>query len=231
MVDTISSSFSSSMSGMIEGTKNFRQAMQSMAQGIERELVKMATDSAATWVKSQIAEVAGFQAKEVAKTGAAATGAAAREGIGAGEAASGVATMIGNAIKTITVDAGQAGAGVAAFLAPIMGPGAVAAGAATQGAVLSMAAFDIGAYRLDEDQIAMVHKNELIMPAAEAGAFRSMLSGAASGGVTGGGDTHHHYSGDIHVNAAQGDIEKLIKANPKGAARGFYYLVKNGHHL
>ena len=46
---------------------------------------------------------------------------------------------------------------------------------------------DIGAYNIPTDQLAMVHKNELIMPAPQASAFRSMLeSGGAGGGGQGG---------------------------------------------
>ena len=92
-------------------------------------------------------------------------------------------SIIGNAVKSITVSAGEAGAGVTAFMAPFIGPAAVAEGAAVKGAVLSLAVFDIGAWQIDQDQIAMVHRNEMVMPAAEAGAFRSMLSSAANGGV------------------------------------------------
>jgi hypothetical protein len=62
---------------------------------------------------------------------------------------------------------------------------------------------DIGAYNIPTDQLAMVHKNELIMPAPQASAFRSMLeSGGAGGGGQGGGDTHNW-----HISGAQSPIE------------------------
>ena len=87
--------------------------------------------------------------------------------------------------------------GVSGFLAPVLGPAAVpaglAAGAAISAGARGIAAFDIGAYNVPRTQMALVHQNELIMPAPEAGAFRSLLSGAAQGGGgSRGGDVHHH---------------------------------------
>jgi hypothetical protein len=77
---------------------------------------------------------------------------------------------------------------------------------------------DIGAWDTPQNQLAMVRKNELVMPAPEAGAFRSMLSGAAQGGGgSGGGDTHNHF---WNIRGAQSPIEtaravaKAWNANP-----------------
>lgn len=59
-----------------------------------------------------------------------------------------------------------------------------------------VAGFGSGAYNLGEDQLAMVHKNEMIIPAGPAGAFRAWmsragglgsLSGMAGGGAPSGG--------------------------------------------
>ena len=41
---------------------------------------------------------------------------------------------------------------------------------------------DIGAWNIPTDQLAMVHKNELVMPAPEAAQFRANLSAQAAGG-------------------------------------------------
>jgi len=62
----------------------------------------------------------------------------------------------------------------------LAGP-AAAGPAAAEATVISVgsglvAAADIGMWQSPSDQLAMIHKNELVMPAAEAGAFRSMLS-------------------------------------------------------
>ena len=62
----------------------------------------------------------------------------------------------------------------------LAGP-AAAGPAAAEATVISVgsglvAAADIGMWQSPSDQLAMIHRNELVMPAAEAGAFRSMLS-------------------------------------------------------
>ena len=73
----------------------------------------------------------------------------------------------------------------------------------------------------------MVHRNELVMPAAEAGAFRSMLSGQASGtGATSGasgGDTHHHYN--VAINAVDSASVKSLFSNN---AQALYAALKKG---
>ncbi|MGP0105981.1 hypothetical protein [Rhodoblastus sp.] len=162
---------------------------------------------------------------------AALAGASARAVADAAGAASGAAQLVANALKSITADAGVAGAGAAAQLAPFIGPAAVAEGAAVKGAVLSIGSFDIGAWQVDQNQIAMVHKNEMVMPAAEAGAFRSMLSGAAGGagaGAAPGGDTHVH----LNVSALDsGSVKSWLSNNSRQIMSAMNQAVKNGDHL
>jgi urease gamma subunit len=234
MVNTISGSFSSGIMGMIRGTETFRQMMLHVAGAITQQFVKLGVDLVANWAKTQIAQVVLSQSAEGQKTAAALAGAAARGGIASGEAMSGIASIIANAIKSITIDSGVAGAGAAAFSAPFIGPAAVAEGAAVKGAVMSMAAFDIGAWQIDQDQVAMVHRNEMVMPAAEAGAFRSMLSGAAQGGGVGagaaaaGGDTHVH----LNVSALDAHSVKNWLSNNSGQImKAMNQAVRNGDHL
>ena len=231
MVDTMSSSMASGITGMVEHTETFRQAMLSLERDVLSSFVKMGTDVVADWAKKQIALVALSLSTEGQQTAAKLAGATAREGVAAGESASGLGSLIASAVKAITVDAGQAAAGVTAFLAPVMGPAAVGAGAATEGAVLSMAAFDIGAYKLDQDQIAMVHKNEMVMPAAEAGAFRSMLSGAVNGSGPGGAATHNHtHNWNISTPDSDG-VRGFFQRNSRALAEGLNSAIGKGDHL
>ncbi|RAI17075.1 hypothetical protein CH337_17970, partial [Rhodoblastus acidophilus] len=99
-----------------------------------------------------------------------------------------------------------------------------------QGAVLSVAAFDIGAWSIPQDQLAMVHQNELIMPAAEAGAFRSMLNSQANGGsqAQSAGDTH------VHLNVSAMDaasVKSWLGANSRQIMKAMSQAVSNGDHL
>ncbi|MCI4680173.1 hypothetical protein K9U39_10955 [Rhodoblastus acidophilus] len=231
VVDSMASSFASGLTGMIFHARTLNQAMASVAQSVVSHFIRMGVEVVADWGKRQIALVVLSQTAESQKTAAALSGAAAREGIAGGEATSGLASIIANAIKSITVSAGEAGAGAAAFMAPFIGPGAVAEGAAVKGAVLAMGAYDIGAWQIDQDQIAMVHRNEMVMPAAEAGAFRSMLTNAANGGAAGaagGGDTHVH----LNVSALDaGSVKSWLSNNSRQIMKALDGAVRNGDHL
>ena len=173
------------------GTKNLQQALRSLNQAVVTQFVKMGVDIVADWAKKQLALAALSVTGEGQKTAAATAGAAARTGISAGEAAGGAGVYLRlGAAQHHRFGFGDLRRRVR-LSSPVMGPAAAGPAAAAQGAVMSVAAFDIGAWSIPQDQLAMVHHNELVMPAAEAGAFRSMLSGQASRGAQAqsGGDT------------------------------------------
>ena len=231
MIDSMSASFSTGLTGMIMGTKNFQQVLQSLAQSVVSQFVKMGVDVVADWAKKQLALAALSVAGEGQKTAAAMAGASARVGVSAGEAAAGQASILASVLKSITASAAKTFAGVFGFLAPVMGPAAAGPAAAAQGAVMSVAAFDIGAWSIPQDQLAMVHRNELVMPAAEAGAFRSLLSNQANGAGAasqGGGDTHVH----LNVNALDaGSVKNWLGNNSRQIMKAMNQAVKNGDHL
>ena len=140
--------------------------------------------------------------------------------------------MLASMLKSVPASASETFAGVFGFLAPVMGPAAAGPAAAAQGAVLSVAAFDIGAWSIPQDQLAMVHQNELVMPAAEAGAFRSLLSQQANGGAVGagaqGGETHVH----LNVSALDaGSVKGWLGGNSRQIMKAMNQAVKNGDHL
>ncbi len=232
IADSMASSFSAGLTAMIYRGRAFGQAMASVAHSVVSQFIRMGVQIVADWAKQQIALVILSQTAESQKTAVALAGAAAREGVAGGEATSGIAAIVANAVKSMTIDASAAGAGATAFMAPFIGPAAVAEGAAVKGAVLSMAAFDIGAWQIDADQVAMVHRNEMVMPAAEAGAFRSMLSNAAnSGGAAGAasnGDTHVH----LNVSALDaGSVKNWLSNNSRQIMQAMNQAMRNGDHL
>jgi hypothetical protein len=186
----------------------------------------------ADWGKRQLALAALSAAGESQKTAAAAAGAASRGGIAAGEAAAGQASILGSVLKNITASASETFAGVFGFLAPVMGPAAAGPAAAAQGAVASVAAYDIGAWSIPQDQLAMVHRNELVMPAAEAGAFRSMLSGATKGGVAAGPTTGGGASVHLNVSALDvGSVKSWLGGNSRQIMKAINQAVADGNHL
>lgn len=228
--DSMSSSLSSGLSGMIVGTKSFQQVLQSLTRSVVSQFVKMGVDVVADWGKKQLALGALSVVGESQKTAAATAGATARVGVSASEAAASQMAILGSVMKSITASASETFAGVFGFLAPVMGPAAAGPAAAAQGVVASVAAYDIGAWSIPHDQLAMVHKNELVMPAAEAGAFRSLLSNQVqgAGGGQSGGDTHVH----LNVSALDaGSVKNWLGNNSRQIMKAMNQAVKNGDHL
>ena len=138
--------------------------------------------------------------------------------------------MISAAAKMLGIDIAQTTAGATAWFAPMLGPAAPAAGAAVGAAVAAggIGMMDIGAWSIPQDQLAMVHRNELVMPAAEAGAFRSMLSGAAGGGGAG-ASVAIHPTTNVHVSALDGaSVSQWMRSNSAPMMRAIDEAVRHG---
>ena len=129
-------------------------------------------------------------------------------------------------------DAGRAGAGAYAAMAgvPLIGPViAPAAAAAAYAGTMAFAAFDIGAWNVPQDMPAVVHRNELVMPAAEAGAFRDMLSGGAQGG---GGNVAIHPTVNINTSAIDGaSVSQFMRSNSGSMMKAIDEAVRHGAAL
>ena len=144
-------------------------------------------------------------AGEAAKTAATASGTASRTAAQQAGAAASLASQGAAMIRSILGSAAEAFAGVFGFLAPLMGPFAAGPAAAAQATVASaagaVASADIGMWSVPADMLTLVHHNELIMPASEAGAFRDLLGGAASGGERAAANVSIAPTTHFHVNA------------------------------
>ena len=116
---------------------------------------------------------------EAMKTAATTSGVAARTGAEQGGAAASLGAQGAAMVRSILSSAAETFAGVFGFLAPLMGPLAIGPAAAAQATVAGMAgavaSADIGMWQVPRDQLALIHQNELIMPAGPAGALRDML--------------------------------------------------------
>jgi hypothetical protein len=65
------------------------------------------------------------------------------------------------------------------------------------GLAAAVPAFDVGAYNVPHDQLAVIHKNELVMTAQQGAAFRQVLSNATGSG--GGGTSSNPVSLNIQA--------------------------------
>lgn len=232
---SIGSTITSSIMGMIKGQETFASMMQKIGLQIVEMFIKMGVDSVVGWAASQARMMMQTVTGQSAQTAAVAAGTAARAGILASGAAAGVAAEKVANLSTISGDAAKAAAGAFASTAqiPIIGPAlAPGAAAAAFSAVSAFSSFDIGAWSIPHDQLAMVHQNELVMPAAEAGAFRSMLSGAVAGESTGGGGGDSHTHAHFHVTAPDATgVRQFFANNSRHILSALSAGVKNGEHL
>jgi hypothetical protein len=123
------------------------------------------------------------------------------------------------AVTGIQADAAKAGSGAASAMAsiPYVGPAlAIAAMAAIEAAVLALigkVASAEGGMLVDEDQLAMVHEDEMILPSHISQGINERILG--NGGFGSGGDTYN--LGGIHATDAQ-SFSSMLKQPQHSAA-------------
>ena len=166
-------------------------------------------------------------ASELAMTTATEAGAAARTAAEGEGMAAGLAIKAANAIKTIATDSTQAFSGIFAFLAPMMGPaaaGPAAAGEATVMAAASGIASAAGGWVVPSNQLAMVHQNEMILPAGISQGLQNMIAG--NGGGTG--------ANPIVVNVSaidSQDVRRFFQSNGSLLVGALNKAMRNGSML
>jgi len=110
-------------------------------------------------------------------------------------------------------------------------PGGIGGIATLALGAIGLPAFASGSWELPNDMIAQVHKGEMIIPAAQAGAIRSGSSAVGgAGGAAGGGGVHHH----THFNVSAMDsrsVHQFFKEHGKAIAKSLNESVRTGGHL
>jgi hypothetical protein len=223
--DTVANSFNAQLRGLLSGTESWRDAFRATLADMLITFIEWADRTVVQWV-----------AAEAAKTAATAGGTASRTAIQQAGASASLAMQGASIIRSILSSAAEAFAGVFGFLAPIMGPLAAGPAAAAQATVASaagaVASADIGMWSVPQDMLTLVHHNELIMPASEAGAFRDLLSASASGGERGGSNVSISPTTHFHINAIDGgSVSQWMRANSSELLRAVNESVRHGAHL
>ena len=222
--NTIAQAFNSQLRGLLSGTENWGTAFKSVLADLTIRFIE--------WSETTVLR---HLAAEAAKTAATTTSVAARTGAEQAGAAATMGAQAAAMIRSILSSAAETFAGVFGFLAPLMGPLAVGPAAAAQATVAGMAgevvAADIGMWNAPRDMLTLIHHNELIMPAAEAGAFRTMLSGnASSGGAD--GAVHIHPTTNFQISALDaGSVSQWMKSNSSAMLRAVDEAVRHGARL
>lgn len=210
-ISSIISGFDKAISGLITGTMSWKEAMFTVLDSLWSTFVRFIEDWVAKWLAGELTMMVAHQNANAAKLASD----MATEDAAAGK-------MILEAIKAIFVSSKQTAAGVTANLAPTLGPLALPAGVAAGAAVAGLASFDVGAWNLNRDQVAKVHKGEMIVPArgGMADQMREMLSGLGGGGN--GGGMHFDFSKSTILDK-QGLVKILVDTlNKNPSLRGAY---------
>ncbi|ACK51963.1 conserved hypothetical protein [Methylocella silvestris BL2] len=231
--EQIGSSMTQSVMGLIQGQQTLGQAAQRIAASIVQSFIAARVRFVADWLAGLATNTAATTAAEATQTSAVAAGVATRSGLQTTAAAASNANIVANVLKSITASAAETFAGIFGFLSPVMGPaaaGPAAGGEATVlGAGAGIASFAVGAWSLPSDMVAQVHQGEMIIPAGQAAAVRSALSGGATGG---GGAVHVHHSTNFNVQSIDAaGVKQFFKTNGKQILRTINDGVRTGSHL
>lgn len=165
--------WNTALTGMEARTLTFNQGVQTLWQGLGRQIDSIITDIFNKWIAAQLREYAISAATAIKK-------------VMSNAAVAGSAGAANEAQSGDTYGAAAVGLGLFAAVAALGANVASAAG---------------GWDRVPHDQLAMIHRNEMVLPASIADPMRRMTQGAGPGGAAGagGGDQYHV---TIHANDA-----------------------------
>jgi hypothetical protein len=223
---SITQAFNSQLRGLLTGTTNWHTAFKNTLDDLLVKFIEWCEMTAEHYVLA-----------EAMKTAATASGVAARTGAEQGGAAASLGVQGASMVRSILSSAAETFAGVFGFLAPLMGPLAIGPATAAQATVAGMAgavaSADIGMWQVPRDQLALIHQNELVMPAGPAGALRDMLTNAPNGGSAGGGGSVAiHPTTHLHVSAIDGpSVASWMRQNGPGMAKALDQAVRHGAAL
>ncbi len=224
--NSIAQAFNSQLRGLVTGTTTWHTAFKNVLDDLLIKFVE--------WSETTVER---YTLGEAMKTAATTAGVAARTSAEEGGAAASLGAQGAAMVRSILSSGAETFAGVFGFLAPLMGPLAAGPAAAAQATVAGMAgtvvSADIGMWQVPRDQLALIHQNELVMPAGPAGALRDMLTNAPNGGAAGGGGSVAiHPTTHFHVNAIDGpSVASWMRQNGSGMAKALDQAVRHGAAL
>jgi hypothetical protein len=211
----IETAFDRSITGMVMGTTTLEKAVANIAQSIVAEFVDAGVKMLTHWIATELGMTAATEAGATARTAAESQGLLA-----------GLALKALTALKNIATDSAQTFAGIFAFMAPLLGPaaaGPAAAGAATVAAAAGSVASAAGGWVVPSDQLALVHRNEMVLPAGLSQGLQGMI--ANGGGGAGNPVT-------INVSAIDSrDVKRFFEGNGTLLVGALNKAMRNGMAL
>jgi len=170
----VKSAMDQSISGLLKGTESFSKAWQNMWSDMVISMVQKLADMMLKWIEHHVAMLVIHTTEKEGEVAADASAAAESKGI-----------SLADAIAKIHHSAAAAASRVYEAEAPL-GPviaGLLAAGTYT--AVLgfgAMASAEGGQYYVPNNQLTMLHPQEMVLPAGIANQMRSVIGGGGNGG-------------------------------------------------
>ncbi len=201
------STYNSFIQNIFSGTMTFTQIWRKAISGVVVD-----------FLQSIPKMIRGWEIGEQLKTQATLAGNAARSASDQLAAKASMGARFEGMIKEIMADAARTYSGVFGFLSPVMGPFAAIPAAAAAALVGGMSAlipsYDVGTPYVPETGLAMIHRGERIITAAD---------NAAGGGGAGGKVTMNVYAMDSQ------DVVRFFKQNADAVMNGLKLSARNGH--
>ena len=222
---SIGEAFTSQCRGLLSGTETWQTAFRKTLDDLLIRFVE--------WTQTIVTH---YLVAESMKTSATAAGATARAQAEEAGATTSMGAQGAAMVRSILSSAAETFAGVFGFLAPVMGPLAAGPAAAAQATVAGMAgavaSADIGIWQVPKDMLTLVHHNELVMPAAEARAFRSLLGDNGAFGSTNDVAVHIHPTTNVNVSALDaGSVAQWMRSNSGQMLKEIDRAVRHGAAL
>lgn len=216
----LQSTFTNSINGMILGTTTWQKAVQRISQTVLSDLLNATEKTVASWLTG-----------ETTKTAATEAGTTARNAAESAGQSQGLAEMVLNGLKAITASAAQAAANTYSSVSAIPYVGWILAPPAAAAAFAAVLAFGSkmpsaagGMWNVPSDTLALIHKQETILPASIAQPMRDFFTGGGAGGQ-GGGDS---YAITIQALDTQSGAQFLMN-NAGVIAQGLARELRNGN--
>lgn len=207
----ISTAFSSAASAMLRSAAGLRSGMAASAGGILSHFISTISQMAAQWAAGKLVML-----------GASTAAAGGEKTIQTTAAAAGVVAIRTAALANISAKAaeGAVAAGASVAYWPYWGWAAAPGVAAETYGMLSAYAAGLalpsaaGGWEVPRDTLAMVHEDEMILPASISDHIRDSMAGG--GPARPAGDTHVHFN--VSAVDARG-VEKFLKRNQGALGR------------
>jgi hypothetical protein len=208
------SSMEDAFAGLMNGTMSWGDATKAVMNTVLQGFIQMTAKELANFLSIENLKTM-FKKKSVME----------EQAIDEGAAVTKKATKVETAGTEITADAatGFAGAFSAIASIPYVGPFlAPAIAAAAMGAIMAMmgklSSAAGGYWDVPHDQLAQIHKNEMVLPAAHSQRLRSMIEGGE--GLQGEGEGGGGSTINVNINAADAkSVERLFRNNGRAMVR------------